>query len=96
MSCTYEKNSEANNKVYVLNQITVAALDRLAEVYDMCRDIVVKESAEGDMLFATEEDAADKLAQQQEDHALEALEECRKNMDSASTTVLSMRRRGSM
>ena len=48
----------------------------------------MKESAEGDMLFASEEDVADKLdaaqqqQQQQQDHALEALEECFKNMDS--------------
>ena len=62
-------------------------MDRLAEVYETFEDtwdIVVKESAAGDMLFASEEDAADELdaAQQQED-ALEALEECRKNMESA-------------
>ena len=61
MSSTYEKNSEANNKVYDLNRRTVGALDRLAEVYEDTWDIVVKESAEGDVLFPSEEDAADKL-----------------------------------
>ena len=36
------------------------------------------------MLFASEEDAADKLdAAQQQDDVLETLEECRKKMDSA-------------
>ena len=65
-------------------------------------DIAVQESAAGDMFFASEEDWADKLgaAQRQQDDALESLEECRKNMDSAcrefSTAGLSMRRRGSM
>ena len=67
---------------------SVAALDRLAEVYETFEDtwdFVVKESAAGDMLLASEEDVADKLdAAQQQDDALEALEECRKNMDSAS------------
>ena len=87
MSFLCTKNSEANNKVYDLNQRTATALDRLAEVYEKFEDtweIVVKESAAGDMLFASEEDAADKLgAAQQQDDALEALEECPKNMDSA-------------
>ena len=53
-----------NNKVCDLNQRTVAALDRLAEVYETFEDtwdIVEKESAEGDMLCASEEDAVDKL-----------------------------------
>ena len=63
-------------------------MDRLAEVYETFEDtwdIVVKESAAGDMLFASEEGVADKLdaAKQQQEDALEALEECRKNMDSA-------------
>ena len=84
----YKKNSGANNKVYDLKQRTVAALDHLAEVYETFEDtwgIVVQESAAGDMFFAAEEDAADKLdaAERQQDGALEALEECRKNMDSA-------------
>ena len=64
LSCTSKKNKGANNKVQSLNQRTVAALDRLAEVYETFEDtwdIVVKESAAGDMLFASEEDAADKL-----------------------------------
>ena len=88
LSSTYKKNSEANNKVYDLNQRTVAAMDHLAEVYETFEDtwdIVVQESAAGDMFFASEEDVADKLgaAQRQQDDALEALEECRMNMDSA-------------
>ena len=44
--------------MYDLNQRTVAALDRLAEVYETSEDtwdIVEKESAEGDMLCASEE-----------------------------------------
>ena len=43
---------------------------------------MVQESAAGDLFFASEEDAADKLdaAQRQQDDAVEALEECRKNM----------------
>ena len=69
-SSTYKKNSEANNKVYDKNHRTVATLDRLAKVYETFEDtwdIMV----EGDMLFASEEDAADKLdaAQQQQDNA---------------------------
>ena len=50
--------------MYDLNQRTVTALDRLAEVYERSEDtwdIVEKESAEGDILFATEEDAIDKM-----------------------------------
>ena len=58
-----------------LNQRTVAALDRLAEVYETFEDtwdIVEKESAEGDMLFASQEDAVDKLeaARQHQDRSL--------------------------
>ena len=88
LSSTNKKNSEANNKVYCLNQGTVAALDPLAEVYETFEDtwdIVLQECAAGDMFIASEEDAAAKLgeAQRQQDDALEALEECRKNMDSA-------------
>ena len=54
LSSTYKKNSGANNKVYDLNQRPMAALDRLAEVYETFEDtwdIVVKESADGDMFF---------------------------------------------
>ena len=43
---------------------------------------MVQECAAGDLFFASEEDAADKLgaAQRQQDGALEALQECRKNV----------------
>ena len=37
LSSACKKNSEANNKVYDLKQRTVAALDRLAEVYETFR-----------------------------------------------------------
>ena len=105
LSSTYEKNSEANNKVYDLNLRIVAALDRLAEVYETLEDtwdIVEKESAEGDMLHATEEDAIDKMeaARQHQDRTLEMPEDCRKSMDglsgSSATTMLFMSQRGSM
>ena len=67
---------------------SVAALDRLAEVYETFEDTwdtVVKESAEGDMLFASEEDAVEKLeaAWQHQDRTLEVPEDCRKSMGSA-------------
>ena len=58
LSSTYKKNSEANNKVYDLNQRTLAAWDHLAEVnetFEDTWDIVVQESAAGDMCFASEE-----------------------------------------
>ena len=86
LSPTYKKNSEVNNKVCDLNQRTVAALDRLAEVYETFEDtwdIVEKESAEGDLLCASEEDAVDKLEAAAPDRTLEMLEDCRKSMDSA-------------
>ena len=73
--------------MYDLNHRTVAALDHLAvyETFEDTWDIVAQESAAGDMFFASEEDAADKLgaAQRQQDDALEALGGCRKNMGSA-------------
>ena len=79
LSSTYKKNTEANNKVYDLNQRTVAALDRLAEVYETFEDtwdVVVKESAAGDLKIASEEDAVDKLeaARQHQHHTLEVRE----------------------
>ena len=37
LSSTYKRNAEANNKVYDLNQRTVVALDRLAEVHETFR-----------------------------------------------------------
>ena len=66
----------------------MAALDHLVEVYETFEDtwdIVAKESAEGDLLFAAEEDAVDKLeeARKHQDHALEVLEDCRKSTDGA-------------
>ena len=74
--------------MYDLNQRTVAALDRLAEVYETFEDtwdIVVMESAQGDMLFASEEDAVHKLegARQHQDRTLQVLEECHKSTDGA-------------
>ena len=69
LSSTYKKNTEANNKVYDLNQ----------------RTVVVKESAAADMLFASEEGAVDKLeaARQHQDRTLEVPQDCRKSMHSA-------------
>ena len=76
------------SSTYDSNQRTVAALDRLAEVYETFADtwdIVEKESAEGDMLFAAEEDAIDKneAARQYQNFTLEVLEGCRKSLDGA-------------
>ena len=47
---------------------------------------VVQESAAGDMSFASEEDAVDKLeaTRQHQDRTLEVPEDCRESMDSAS------------
>ena len=48
LSSTYKKNSEANSKAYDLITKTVAALDRLAEVYETFEDtwaFVEKESS---------------------------------------------------
>ena len=53
----HKNNSEANNKVYDSNHKTVAALDRLAKVYETFEDtwaFVEKEFAEGDMLLAAQ------------------------------------------
>ena len=46
---------------------------------------MVKESAAGDLLFVSEEDAVDKLeaARQHQDRTFEVLEDCRVSMDSA-------------
>ena len=71
-----------------LNQRTVAALGRLAEVYETFEETWHRGkgfSAAGDLLFASEEDAVDKMeaARQHQDHTLEVLEDCRKSMDSA-------------
>ena len=63
-------------------------MDRLAEVYETFEDtwdVAVKESAEGDMLFPSEEDAVEKLeaARQHQDRTLEVPEDCRQSLDSA-------------
>ena len=80
-----EAINKVDNKVYELNQRMVAAMDRLAVVHETIEDtwdVVVKESVDGDMLFASKEDVVDKL---EADHAIEALEDCRKNLDSTFT-----------
>ena len=57
-SSSNQKNSETNKKMHDLNQKKVAALDHLAEAYETFED--TKESAEGHMLFAIEEDAIER------------------------------------
>ena len=67
----------------------MAALDRLAKVYETFEDtwaFAEKECAEGDVLLAAEEEGAiDKMeaAQQHQVHILDELEGCRNSLDSA-------------
>ena len=54
ISATYKKNTEANTKVYDLNQKTMQAVDVLAEDYEISQETlknVTYETEEGDMLF---------------------------------------------
>ena len=79
LSSTYKKKSEASIKVYDLNQHTIAALDRLADAYETFEDtwaFVEKESAEGDLLLAEEEEAIDQFeaARQHQAPILDELE----------------------
>ena len=73
--------------MYGLNQRTLGALDHLADVYETFEDTwdIVEESAESDMLFATEDDATAKMevARQHQDRTLEMLEDGRQSMDGA-------------
>ena len=83
-SITSKKNTKGNNKVYDVNQRTEAALDRLTEVYETFEDTwdtVVKESAAGDLFFASEEVDKLEVTRQHQDHTLEVQEDCRKSMD---------------
>ena len=54
LSVPYKEHTEANTKVWDLNQKTMQALDRLANLYATFRDKsanVESETAEGDILF---------------------------------------------
>ena len=68
LSATFEKNSEANNKVYDLNENTMWALDRLEATYLSFEGTWAKmehEIAEGDVLFAASQEVLDELAKAQ-------------------------------
>ena len=68
LSVTFEKNSEANNKVYDLNENTMLALDRLEAAYLSFEGTWAKmelEIAEGDALFAASQEVLDELAKAQ-------------------------------
>ena len=71
-----------------LNQKTMAALDRLAEVYETFEDtwaFVEKEAAEDDLLLAEEDEAIDlfEAARLHQARILDELESCRESLDSA-------------
>ena len=71
LSSTYKKNTEANTKVYDLNQKTMQALDALAEEYEIFEETMKKgthETEEGDMLFAVA-------------YAMEELDKAQKDQD---------------
>ena len=64
LSSTYKKNTEANTKVYDLNQKTMQAVDVLAEDYEIFEETMKKvtyETDEGDMLFAVAYEAMEEL-----------------------------------
>ena len=88
MSATYRKNTEANTKVYDLNQKTMQALDRLADVYETFEDtwaFVEKETAEDDSLLPEADGAMDQLvaAQQHQARFLDEVESSRESLDIA-------------
>ena len=88
MSATYKKNTEANTKVYDLNQKTMQALDRLADVYETFEDtwaFVEKETAEDDSLLAEADGAMDQLvaAQQHQARFLDEVKSSRESLDIA-------------
>ena len=69
LSSTYEKNTEANTKVYDLNQKTMQALNALAEEYEIFETMkkVKHKTEEGDMLFAVAYEAMEELDKAQKD-----------------------------
>ena len=73
MSAAYKKNTEANTKVYDLNQKTMLALDRLACVYatveEAWANLENEKNSEGDILYAEACGAMDELARAQQHQA---------------------------
>ena len=89
LSATYKKNTEANTKVYDLNQKTMQAVDVLAEDYEILQDTmknVTYETEEGDMLFAVPCEAMKELdkAQKRQDRSQDEMEATLESMDIAS------------
>ena len=69
-SSTYKKNTEANAKVYDLNQKTMQALDALAKEYEIFKETVKKvthETEEVDLLFAAAYEAVEEFDKAQKD-----------------------------
>ena len=88
LSATYNKNTEADTKVYDLNQKTMLALDRLADAYSTFEETWAKmehETVEGDVLFAMSYEAMDELAkaQQCQSRCQDELDSSLQSMDAA-------------
>ena len=81
-----KKNSEANTKVYDLNQKTMQALDRLAGVHATFEEAWANpenENSAGDVLHADACGEMDELAKAQQDQACcqEEVKGCRESLD---------------
>ena len=92
LSATYKKNSEANTKVFDLNQKTMQALDCLAGVYATCEEALgnsENENSAGDMLCADACGAMDELAKAQVHQARcqDEVKGCRESLDTIVTDL---------
>ena len=70
LSATYQKNAEANDGAYDMNQNTIQALDSLAEEYGVSEVTMKKvmfEHEEGDVLYAVASEVTDELERAQKD-----------------------------
>ena len=92
MSATYKKNTEANTKVYDLNEKTMQALGRLVGVYATFEDTwsnVEQEIYEGHILFAEACVATDELAAQQ--HQARLQDEMKSSCESHDMALMDMK-----
>ena len=92
LSATYEENSEANTKVYDINQKTMQAFGTLAVVYatfEEARANLEIENSEGDPLYADERVATNEFATAQRPQARlqDELKSSRESLDIAVLDV---------
>ena len=83
LSATYKKNTEANTKVYDLNQKTMQAVDVLAEDYEILQETTKN------VTYETEEGACEAMeeldkAQKHQDRSQDEMEATLESMDIAS------------